>query len=105
MRPPATEDLYDVIDGRYQKASTILTTNRAFSEWPELFDQPLLASAAIDRMADGAVQITITGDSYRVKGPRSRSSRASVAEESSPRRGAEARRSQSMERKMAAEKA
>src|SRR6185369_6573765 len=32
MRPPAGEDLYEVIDGRYQRASTILTTNRAFSE-------------------------------------------------------------------------
>lgn len=70
MRPPASEDLYDVIDGRYQKASTILTTNRAFSEWPELFDQPLLASAAIDRLADGAVQITVTGESYRARGRR-----------------------------------
>lgn len=70
MRPPAGEDLYDVIDGRYQRASTVLTTNRAFSEWPELFDQPVLASAALDRLAHGATQIVMTGDSYRTKGPR-----------------------------------
>lgn len=68
MRPPAAEDLYEVIDGRYQRGSTILTTNRAFSEWSELFDQPVLASAAIDRLAHGAVQLTITGDSFRAKG-------------------------------------
>jgi DNA replication protein DnaC len=68
MRPPASEDLYEVIDGRYGRGSIILTTNRAFSEWPELFDQPILASAAIDRLAHGATRITITGDSYRVKG-------------------------------------
>ncbi|MGH7725311.1 MAG: IS21-like element helper ATPase IstB [Candidatus Eiseniibacteriota bacterium] len=72
MRPPATEDIYDVIDGRYQRAPTLLTTNRDFTEWPELFDQPVLASAALDRMAHGATQITITGDSYRAKGPRPR---------------------------------
>jgi len=70
MRHPASEDLYDVIDGRYQRASTIITSNRAFSEWPELFDQPVLASAALDRLAHGATQIIITGDSYRAKGPR-----------------------------------
>lgn len=70
MRPPAGEDLYEVIDGRYQRAPIILTTNRAFSEWPELFDQPVLASAAIDRLAHGATQVTITGESYRAKGPK-----------------------------------
>lgn len=70
MRPPASEDLYEVIDGRYQKSSSILTTNRAFSEWLELFDQPVLGSAALDRLAHGATQIVITGESYRTRGPR-----------------------------------
>jgi len=70
MRPPGSEDLYEVIDGRYQKGSTVLTTNRAFAEWPELFDQPVLASAALDRLAHGATQLVIGGDSYRAKGAR-----------------------------------
>ena len=82
MRPPATEDIYDVIDGRYQRAPTVLTTNRDFSEWPELFDQPVLASAAIDRMAHGATQITITGDSFRTKGPRAKTRKKSDKGES-----------------------
>jgi DNA replication protein DnaC len=68
MRPPAAEDLYEVIEGRYQRSSTILTTNRAFSEWLELFDQPVLGSAAIDRLAHGATQVMITGESYRARG-------------------------------------
>ena len=72
----AGEDLYEVIDGRYQRASTILTTNRAFSERPELFDQPILASAATDRLAHGVTQVTITGDSYRAKGPRAKAAGA-----------------------------
>jgi len=72
MRPPAMEDLYEVIEGRYGKGAIILTTNRAFSEWQELFDNPVLASAALDRLAHGAAQIVITGDSYRSKGPRSK---------------------------------
>jgi DNA replication protein DnaC len=68
MRPPATEDLYEVIEGRYGRSPIILTTNRAFDEWLELFDQPVLGSAAIDRLAHGAHQIVITGDSYRARG-------------------------------------
>jgi DNA replication protein DnaC len=69
MRPPAAEDLYEVIEGRYGRGAIVLTTNRAFNEWPELFDNPVLASAALDRLAHGATQIVITGDSYRAKGP------------------------------------
>jgi len=72
MRPPAAEDLYEVIEGRYGRGAMIITTNRAFNEWPELFDNAVLASAALDRLAHGAAQIVITGDSYRSKGPRAR---------------------------------
>ena len=68
MRSSASDDLYEVIDGRYQKGSTIITTNRAFSEWPELFDNAVLASAAIDRLAPGATHLVIKGDSYRARG-------------------------------------
>lgn len=74
MRPPSAEDLYEVIDGRYGKGAMVITTNRAFAEWPELFDNAVLASAALDRLAHGATQIIITGDSYRAMGPRSRAS-------------------------------
>ena len=56
----------------YGRGAIILTTNRAFGEWQELFDNPVLASAALDRLAHGATQIIITGDSYRSKGPRSK---------------------------------
>jgi DNA replication protein DnaC len=72
MRPPAAEDFYEVVEGRYGRGAMILTTNRAFEEWPELFENPVLASAALDRLAHGATQIVITGDSYRTKGPRRR---------------------------------
>lgn len=72
MRPPGPEDLYEVIDGRYGRGSIVITTNRAFDEWPELFDNPVLSSAALDRLAHGARQVVITGDSYRAKGPRVR---------------------------------
>lgn len=76
MRPPAPEDLYEIIDSRYGRGAVVLTTNRAFEEWPELFDNSVLASAALDRLAHGATQVVITGDSYRAKGPRKSKSKS-----------------------------
>jgi DNA replication protein DnaC len=59
-------DLYDVINGRYERGSIILTSNRAPAEWPERWGDPLLASAGLDRLAHGATVVTITGKSYRL---------------------------------------
>jgi DNA replication protein DnaC len=70
LHPPAPEDLYEIVNERYERGSLIVTSNRAFSEWPDLFQSPLLASAALDRLAHNAHQLVITGDSYRAKGQR-----------------------------------
>jgi DNA replication protein DnaC len=59
-------DFYDVINERYEKASILLTSNRAPAEWPELFGDPLLASAGLDRLGHRAIVVTITGRSYRL---------------------------------------
>ena len=61
----APADLYDVINERYEVGSILVTSNRAPSEWPELFGNPLLASAGIDRLAHHAELIIITGRSFR----------------------------------------
>lgn len=73
LRAPAPEDLYEIIAGRYEHGSIIITSNRAFPEWPELFGEPLLASAALDRLGHDAHQIVLTGDSYRTRATRRRS--------------------------------
>jgi DNA replication protein DnaC len=57
-----------VINERYERGAVMMTSNRAFAEWPELFQNPLLASAALDRLAHHAHQLVITGDSFRAKG-------------------------------------
>lgn len=67
LRPPGPEDLYDVINERYERASIMLTSNRAASEWPDLFGDPLLASAGLDRLADNAHTLVITGTSFRAQ--------------------------------------
>ncbi len=61
----AADDLYEIIAERYEKGSIIITSNRSVKEWPELFGDPLLASAALDRLVHHAHIITITGKSYR----------------------------------------
>jgi DNA replication protein DnaC len=68
LHPPAPEDFYDVISGRYERRSILLTSNRDLTEWPELFNEPLLASAGLDRLTHAAQVIVITGRSYRAHG-------------------------------------
>lgn len=65
-RMPA--DLYDVINERYETGSIVVTSNRAPGEWPDLFGDPLLASAGLDRLAHQAETLVITGKSYRAQG-------------------------------------
>jgi DNA replication protein DnaC len=67
LHPPGPEDLYDVINARYERGSIILTSNRAPQEWPDLFGDPLLASAGLDRLNHSAVVVVITGASFRAQ--------------------------------------
>jgi DNA replication protein DnaC len=67
LQPPAPGDLYDIIDGRYEQGSIILTSNRAPAEWPDVFLDPLLASAGLDRLGDQAEVLVLTGASYRAQ--------------------------------------
>jgi DNA replication protein DnaC len=60
-------DLYDVINERYEVGSILVTSNRAPNEWPDLFGDPLLASAGLDRLAHQAETLVITGRSYRAQ--------------------------------------
>lgn len=58
---------FQVISKRYEKGSIILTTNRPFKDWGEIFHNNTLAGALIDRLAHHAEIINIKGNSYRVK--------------------------------------
>jgi len=65
LRSDEPLDLYEVIRERYERGSTILTSNRDSEEIGELFGDPLLASAAMDRLLHHANVIAIEGESYR----------------------------------------
>jgi DNA replication protein DnaC len=56
------------IANRYEKASTIITSNKAFSDWTELFQDPIIVTAVLDRLLHHSVVINIKGNSYRLKG-------------------------------------
>ena len=71
LHPPAPEDFYDVIQARYERGSILVTSNRELSEWPDLFADPLLASAGLDRLIHHAHVLVITGRSFRAHGPAS----------------------------------
>jgi len=59
------EDLYEIIRERYEGKPIIVTSNRAPEEWAEVFGNPLMASAALDRLTHHAHFIEMSGESYR----------------------------------------
>lgn len=65
LRAHEDEDLYEIIRLRHERGSIIVTSNRALEELPTIFGDPLLASAATDRLLEEAHLIVIEGDSYR----------------------------------------
>lgn len=58
---------FQLIDRRYEKKSTIITTNINFSKWDEVFKDPVIANAILDRVLHHAHVIQIKGKSYRLK--------------------------------------
>lgn len=60
-------DLYELIAERYEKRSTIITSNRNFDEWPSIFQNPLIGTAALDRLVHRGIQVIIEGNSYRLE--------------------------------------
>lgn len=58
-------DLYEIIRRRYERGSTIMTSNRDISEWYTLFGDALLASSAMDRLLHHCEVVVMEGHSYR----------------------------------------
>jgi DNA replication protein DnaC len=59
-------DLYELITLRYERFPTIITSNRDFNEWPQIFSNQLMGSAAMDRLVHRALKIVIEGKSFRM---------------------------------------
>ena len=58
---------FQLVNARYEKGAMILTSNRGFAEWGEVFDDPVVTTALLDRLLHHAVVIQIEGSSYRLR--------------------------------------
>jgi len=59
------EDFHDLIAERYERVSTVITSNLDFAEWGEAFNNKLLGAATLDRIRHGAYKVILEGRSYR----------------------------------------
>ena len=58
---------FNLISKRYEKSSTVITTNSPFSKWADIFQEPVLTNALLDRLLHHCSVININGPSYRLK--------------------------------------
>jgi DNA replication protein DnaC len=64
--------LFEVVQRRYLKGSIVLTTNRGIASWGQIFDDPMIAAAMLDRLLHRSVVLQIEGESYRMRTHRAR---------------------------------
>ena len=58
---------FQLVNARYERGAMILTSNRGFAEWGEIFGDPVVATALLDRLLHHAIVIQIEGASYRLR--------------------------------------
>jgi len=58
---------FQFVSNRYERASTIMTSNKSFSEWEEVFGDPVIVTAILDRLLHHCRVINIKGNSYRMR--------------------------------------
>ena len=72
--PEAASLMFSLVSNRYERMSMIVTSNKPFSAWGEIFGDDMAATAMIDRLIHHAEILSLKGDSYRLKdrdlGPR-----------------------------------
>jgi DNA replication protein DnaC len=60
--------MFSLVSGRYERASMIVTSNKPFSGWGEIFGDDMAATAMVDRLIHHAEILSLKGDSYRLRG-------------------------------------
>ena len=69
LKPAQDEDFHDVISERYERKSTIVTSNLDIPEWSDAFPNRILGEATIDRLRHGTYTVVLQGKSYRSPRP------------------------------------
>jgi DNA replication protein DnaC len=67
FEPEAANLFFQLVSSRYERASLIVTSNKPFGRWGEVFGDDVVAAAMIDRLVHHAEVISLKGDSYRLK--------------------------------------
>ena len=67
FEPEAANLFFQLVSSRYERASLIVTSNRVFGRWGEVFGDDVVAAAMIDRLVHHAEVLALKGDSYRLK--------------------------------------
>ena len=75
------------MSSRYERASLIVTSNKQFGRWGEVFGDDVVAAAMIDRLVHHAEVIALKGDSYRLKTETSAASRRPLTKKHEPEGG------------------
>jgi DNA replication protein DnaC len=66
--PEAAALFFALVSSRYERSSLIVSSNKTFSAWAEIFGDPVTVAAMVDRLVHHAEVIVLKGDSYRLKG-------------------------------------
>ncbi len=67
FEPEAANLFFQLVSSRYERASLIVTSNKPFGRWGEVFGDDVVAAAMIDRLVHHADVVNLKGDSYRLK--------------------------------------
>jgi len=83
--------VFQLVNARYERGAMILTSNRGFAEWGDIFGSPVVATALLDRLLHHAIVVQIEGASYRLRQhadliPENLRVRPPAPSQSSPRR-------------------
>lgn len=70
---------YRIVASRYERASTLVTSNKSFESWGEMFPDPVIASAVLDRLVHHAHLVPIVGESFRMKDLKARRQKGGAA--------------------------
>ena len=79
--PEAAKLMFLLVSSRYERASLVMTSNKPFSAWGEVFGDDVVATAMIDRLVHHAEILSLKGDSYRLRGKDLASGRRSAKPE------------------------
>ncbi|EQD73248.1 IstB domain protein ATP-binding protein, partial [mine drainage metagenome] len=67
LTPQQLQDIYDLVDGRVESLTTIVTTQLPVENWSEVLTDPVLCDAITDRIVQKAIMLEMEGESYRKK--------------------------------------